>query len=80
NYPNPFNPTTNIQYELPVGNFVVLKIYDINGREIKTLVNEFKSAGRYLFSFNASDLSSGIYIYKIISGNFNETKRMVLIK
>lgn len=80
NYPNPFNPTTNIQYELPVGNFVVLKIYDINGREIKTLINEFKPAGRYLFSFNASELSSGIYIYKIISGNFNETKRMVLIK
>lgn len=80
NYPNPFNPTTNIEFELPVGNFVVLKVYDINGREIKTLINEFKPAGRYLFSFNASDLSSGIYIYKIISGNFNETKRMVLIK
>ncbi|HCN36982.1 MAG: T9SS type A sorting domain-containing protein [Ignavibacteria bacterium] len=80
NYPNPFNPITNIQYDIPVGNFVVLKIYDVNGREVKTLINEFKPAGRYLYSFNASELSSGIYFYKIIAGNFIETKRMVLIK
>lgn len=80
NYPNPFNPVTNIEFDLPVGNFVVLKIYDINGREVKTLVNEFKPAGRYIYSFYAGELSSGIYFYKIISGNFNETKRMILIK
>lgn len=80
NYPNPFNPVTNIEFDLPVGNFVVLKIYDINGREVKTLVNEYKPAGRYIYSFYAGELSSGIYFYKIISGNFNETKRMILIK
>ncbi|HRE40333.1 MAG TPA: T9SS type A sorting domain-containing protein [Ignavibacteria bacterium] len=80
NYPNPFNPVTNIQYDLPVGKFVVLKIYDINGREVKTLVNEFKPAGRYVYSFNAGELSSGIYFYKIEAGEFVVTKKMILLK
>lgn len=80
NYPNPFNPTTNIQYDLPIDNFVTIKVYDITGRVVTTLINEFKNAGRYIVSFNASSLSSGIYFYKIEAGNFVETKRMVLIK
>lgn len=80
NYPNPFNPTTNIQFDLPQNNFVTLKIYDVMGREIATLVNEFKNAGKYIASFNAVNLSSGIYFYKVMAGSFVETKRMVLIK
>lgn len=80
NFPNPFNPTTNIQFDLPQNNFVTLKIYDIMGREVAMLVNEFKTAGRYIASFNAVNLSSGIYFYKIQAGNFIQTKRMILIK
>ena len=80
NYPNPFNPSTNISYDIPKDVFVTIKIYDISGREIKTLVNEYIRAGRYIIGFNASGLSSGIYFCKIIAGNYIETKRMVLIK
>ncbi|MBK9228821.1 MAG: T9SS type A sorting domain-containing protein [Ignavibacteria bacterium] len=65
NYPNPFNPVTNIEYDLPVDGNIELKIYDITGRLIKTLVNEFKTAGSYIVSFNASDLSSGVYFYSM---------------
>ena len=80
NYPNPFNPTTNIQFDLPKDGFVTLKIYDISGREVATLVNEFRNAGSYLAGFNASHLSSGVYFFTIKAGSFEETKRMVLIK
>ncbi|HAY34191.1 MAG TPA: hypothetical protein DCY06_08635 [Bacteroidetes bacterium] len=80
NYPNPFNPNTNIRYDLPNDNFVSIKIYDITGREIKSLVNEFKPAGRYIIAFNASNLSSGIYYYKIKAGDFTQVKKMMLIK
>lgn len=80
NFPNPFNPITNIQFDLPQNNFVTLKIYDVMGREVATLVNEFKNAGRYIASFNASNISSGVYFYKVMAGSFVETKRMVLIK
>jgi hypothetical protein len=80
NYPNPFNPVTNINYDIPKDCFVTLKIYDVSGREVKTLVNEFVHAGSYIAGFNAGNLSSGIYFYKIIAGNFVQTKRMVLIK
>lgn len=80
NYPNPFNPSTNISYDIPKDVFVTIKIYDISGREIKILVNEYIRAGRYIIGFNASGLSSGIYFCKIIAGNYIETKRMVLIK
>ncbi|PJB00437.1 MAG: hypothetical protein CO128_00590, partial [Ignavibacteriales bacterium CG_4_9_14_3_um_filter_30_11] len=61
NYPNPFNPSTVIKYQLPEQGFVTLKIYDILGREVKTLVNEFKSKGRYSINFNAGNLASGVY-------------------
>jgi hypothetical protein len=80
NYPNPFNPVTNIKYDLPKDVFVTVKIYDILGREIKTLVNEFKNAGSYIISFNGSELASGIYFYRIQAGSFVSVKRMVLVK
>jgi M6 family metalloprotease-like protein len=80
NYPNPFNPITNIKFDLPKDIFVSVKIYDLLGREIKTLVSEFKNAGSYIVSFNGSELSSGIYFYRIQAGKFVQVKRMVLIK
>jgi hypothetical protein len=80
NYPNPFNPVTKINFALPKQGFVTLKIYDITGREIQTLVSEVKQAGYYSVDFNASSLSSGVYFYKIQSGDFISVKRMVLIK
>jgi len=78
NFPNPFNPSTQIAYTLKEAGKVVLKIYDILGREIKVLVNENQYAGKYKIKFDASDLSSGIYLYKIQSGNYTMTKKMVL--
>ncbi|RPI18095.1 MAG: T9SS C-terminal target domain-containing protein [Ignavibacteriae bacterium] len=80
NYPNPFNPVTLIEYSIPVQGKVELKIYDILGKEVKTLVNEFKEAGTHNVMFNASELASGVYFYKIISGSFRDVKRMVLVK
>jgi len=80
NYPNPFNPVTNIKYDLPKDIFVKIKIYDLLGREIKTLVNEYKQAGSYLVSFNGSEFASGIYFYRIEAGGFTQVKRMMLIK
>ena len=80
NYPNPFNPSTIIKFSIPKNNFVTLKIYDVGGKEIQTLVNSQLSQGTYNYTLNASDLSSGIYFYKINAGDFSEIKRMVLIK
>ncbi len=80
NYPNPFNPSTKINYELQNTNFVTLKVYDLNGKEITTIINKIQNAGSYTVEFNAEGLSSGIYFYTLNSGKFSETKRMVLIK
>ena len=80
NYPNPFNPTTNIKFDLPKQGFVSLKVYDVVGKEVATLVNEVKSAGSYIVGFNGTELSSGVYFYRLESGIFVENKRMVLIK
>lgn len=80
NYPNPFNPVTNIKFDIPKDIFVSVKIYDLLGREIKTLVNEYKNAGSYIVSFDGSDLASGIYFYALKAGNYNQVKRMILIK
>jgi len=80
NYPNPFNPVTNIKYDLPKDVYVKINIYDLLGREIKTLVNEFKQAGSYLISFNGTEFASGVYFYRIQAGSFIQVKRMVLIK
>ncbi len=80
NYPNPFNPVTIISYQLPESGFVTLKIYDILGNEVEILINEEKPAGSYDITFDASNLPSGIYYYKLTSGSFVETKKMVLLK
>ena len=80
NYPNPFNPTTNITYVLPKTENVSLKVYDVLGREVATLVNEVKPAGAYTVPFNASNLASGVYFYKLQAGSFVQTKKMMLIK
>ncbi len=76
NYPNPFNPATVINYQLPMANHVSLKLYDVVGREVATIVNEIKIAGKYSITFNASHLSSGLYFYKLTAGAFSETKKM----
>jgi predicted GH43/DUF377 family glycosyl hydrolase len=80
NYPNPFNPATKIGFRIPDFEFVSLKIYDILGREVSTLVNEEKPAGSYEVEFNAANLSSGVYFYKIRAGSFVETKKMILLR
>jgi hypothetical protein len=84
NYPNPFNPSTVISYRLPVTSNVILKVYDILGNEIATLVNEEKSAGDYEVEFNTSSIdrqtSSGIYFYQLKAGSFVQTKKMILLK
>jgi hypothetical protein len=80
NYPNPFNPSTNISYSLPSRQFIVIKVYDILGHEVSTLVNEEKSAGQYKVNFNAGKLTSGIYFYSIRAGSINKTRKLILLK
>ncbi|MCS7054031.1 MAG: T9SS type A sorting domain-containing protein, partial [Ignavibacterium sp.] len=83
NYPNPFNPTTVISYQIPVNSNVSLKLYDVLGNEVATLVNEYKEAGRYKVELNLGQtmsLSSGIYFYKLQAGEFTEIKKMILSK
>ena len=80
NYPNPFNPTTNIRFAIPKSGFTSLKVYDAMGREVATLINSKLEAGRFEAEFNASNLSSGVYFYKLVSGDFSEVKKMALIK
>ncbi|OGU77132.1 MAG: hypothetical protein A2W11_11295 [Ignavibacteria bacterium RBG_16_35_7] len=80
NFPNPFNPTTVISWQLPISGYVSLKVYDVLGNEITTLVNEEKPAGSNEIEFDASGLPSGIYFYKLQAGNFVETKKMILLK
>jgi hypothetical protein len=80
NYPNPFNPTTTIAYQIPNDGRVTIKIFDVTGREVTTLVDEFKPSGQYSVKFDASRLSSGIYFYSIRSGDYNAVKKMSLIK
>ncbi len=84
NYPNPFNPSTIINYQLPKSSFVSLKVYDILGREIQTLVNKMQTAGHYTVSFSSNtkgyQLPSGVYLYRLQAGNYVETKKMILMK
>jgi hypothetical protein len=79
-YPNPFNPSTNFTYELSKAGFVSVKVYDLLGREVATLVNEFKPAGSYPATWNAAGFGSGIYFCKMQSGSFTATKKMILMK
>ncbi len=80
NHPNPFNPFTTIRFQIPQSGFVTLKVYDILGKEIATLVNEEKHTGRYEVKFDASDLASGVYIYKIQVNDYVSPKKMILLK
>ena len=80
NFPNPFNPSTVISYKLPVGGNVTLKVFDILGKELTTLVNQFKPAGKFDVEFNAEALPGGVYFYRIQANNFIETRKMVLMK
>jgi len=80
NYPNPFNPTTKIDFDLPFDSKVSLKLYDMSGRELLTIVNEQKPAGYYTAQVNAGNLSSGAYFYRFTAGNFTATKKMLMIK
>jgi hypothetical protein len=80
NYPNPFNPSTTIRYSMSTLEFVTLKVYDVLGNEVATLVNEEKPVGSYEVDFNAARLSSGIYFYKLQAGSLVETKKMILMK
>lgn len=80
NYPNPFNPVTSIKFEIPKSSFVKLSVYDISGKEIETLVNQNMQPGVYETSWNASKYSSGIYFCKIQAGEFNRTRKMILLK
>lgn len=80
NYPNPFNPVTNIEYNIPKNSNVKITVYDNTGKEVSVLVNEFKQAGKYSSSFNAMNLSSGVYFYRIQAEDFSEVKKMTLLK
>ncbi|HMQ70779.1 MAG TPA: T9SS type A sorting domain-containing protein, partial [Ignavibacteria bacterium] len=80
NYPNPFNPSTTINFDLPTDGNVSLKLYDMSGKEVATLVNEVRAAGYYSVNFNASQLTSGVYFYSISADNFTATKKMLLVK
>jgi predicted GH43/DUF377 family glycosyl hydrolase len=80
NYPNPFNPTTVISYQLPVASWVRLVVFDLLGREVKTLVNEKKEPGAYQVKFDGSGLASGVYFYRLQAGEFSQTKRLMLLK
>ena len=80
NYPNPFNPRTVVSFQLSVVSNVVLKVYDVQGCEVQTLVNQKLQPGTYEATIDGSLLSSGVYFYKLVTDGFSETKRMVLIK
>jgi len=80
NYPNPFNPMTNISFTLPKATNVKLVVYNAIGEHIKTLVNEYKQAGNYEVKFDASNLSSGVYFYRLETPNYTSTKKLILMK
>ena len=80
NYPNPFNPTTSIRYSLPTNSYVTLKIYDILGKEICTLVNKYQDAGYHYTLFDAANLPSGVYFYKLQAGMHSDTKKLIILK
>jgi hypothetical protein len=80
NYPNPFNPTTKIEYALPATQRVVLKMYDVLGREVQTLVNEQQAPGVYRVNVNAAGFASGVYFYRLEAGSFVQLRKMLLLK
>jgi hypothetical protein len=80
NYPNPFNPVTKVKFDLAKTSFVELKVYDLLGREVKKIFMENLSAGKYEINISGEDLTSGVYYYRIVAGEFTDTKRMILLK
>ena len=80
NYPNPFNPSTTISYQLSAEGFVSLKVYDVLGKEVTTLVNEIKQSGVHEVNFDASEYTSGIYLYRMTVNNFTQTYKMIVLK
>jgi N-acetylneuraminic acid mutarotase len=80
NYPNPFNPVTSIQYSIPKAGLVKLVVYDVLGKEVSVLVNEYRTQGQFIVDFDASNLTSGVYFYKLTTGDFSDMKKMMLIK
>jgi hypothetical protein len=80
NYPNPFNPSTTISYQLPVRDHVSLKVFDLLGREVRTLVNEVQEPGYKSLQFNATGLTSGIYFYRLQAGSFSASKKFLLLR
>ena len=80
NYPNPFNPSTAISFDLPLRSFVSLKVFDILGREVSTIASGEMEAGSYTLQWNAANMSSGVYFYRIQSGSFEAVKKMMLLK
>jgi hypothetical protein len=80
NYPNPFNPSTSIKFSLTNDQFVSLKVFDLMGREVRSLVSRFYKAGTYTINFDAKDLSSGIYYYQLKAGSNMQTRKMTLLK
>lgn len=80
NYPNPFNPTTTISFSIPSPNHVRLEVFDLLGRKVATLVNALKPAGQHSVEFNAGNLPSGLYVYRLQAGSFTDMKRMLFLK
>ncbi|MCW9064675.1 MAG: T9SS type A sorting domain-containing protein, partial [Ignavibacteriaceae bacterium] len=80
NYPNPFNPSTTIKYSIPEDGFVKLAVYNMLGEEVALIVNTIQKAGRYQLNYNANQLSSGVYVYRIEAANFTSSKKLVLMK
>ena len=80
NFPNPFNPTTTIRYSIPKAVHITIKVYNIIGQLVATLIDEYKQAGNYEIKFNGSNLSSGVYFYRMQAGNFVEVKKLILLK
>jgi hypothetical protein len=80
NYPNPFNSATSIKIDIAKSCLIILKVYDISGREIKTLINENRNGGSYIINFDASEFASGVYFYRIEAGDFTDTKKMLFVK
>jgi hypothetical protein len=80
NHPNPFNPSTNIRYEVPRESHVTLRIHNVLGQEVAALVNELRQPGRYQVQWNAENFSSGVYFYRLQAGDFVQTKKLMVVK